>query len=542
MTGDQIRDRCAAFERLARAVIDDMLERQPSLATALGDHRFDDRLEDLRPEAVAEEVGILRRHLRDLAALELSELPADYRVDAEILRNKVTERLFELEVLREHTWNPLASNPGTSLYLLLARDFAPRDERLRSLARRLQAVPERLADARRALGTMPQIHVETAIDQFTGTLHLVTEEIPARMSDSLAAKGVRDALPAAAEALRDHLKWLSEQYEYADRNPRLGRELFAAKLALVLDVQRSPEQVLTSALQEVEEIEERLQVVASQLGGSPRDVFDQLAAEAPNDETIVDEARAALAEATEYVTTHDLVTVHADPLEIIVMPEIHRGVAVAYCDPPGPLDPPNTPTFFAIAPTPSSWSPERVASFYREYNRHALRNLVVHEAMPGHMLQLAHARRAPTPTIVRRAFWSGPFVEGWAVFAEEFMVRHGFGGPAVAMQQLKMRLRSALNAVLDVRVHCDDLSEAEAMRLMRHKGYQEEGEAVGKWRRALLTSTQLSTYHVGATEVAGCAARIRAQRPTWSIREVHDALLAHGSPPPRHLPALLGVD
>jgi uncharacterized protein (DUF885 family) len=170
-----------------------------------------------------------------------------------------------------------------------------------------------------------------------------------------------------------------------------------------------------------------------------------------------------------------------------------------------------------------------------------MRNLVIHEAMPGHVVQLAHGRRAPVTTKVRQAVWSGPFVEGWAVHAESEMVRHGFGGAQVRMQQLKMRLRTAINAALDVRVHCDDLAEDEAMALMTGRGYQEEGEAAGKWRRALLTSTQLSTYHVGVTQVDEVATRLRLAHPDWVERRLNDALLAHGNPPPRHLPALLGL-
>jgi uncharacterized protein (DUF885 family) len=223
------------------------------------------------------------------------------------------------------------------------------------------------------------------------------------------------------------------------------------------------------------------------------------------------------------------------------MPEIHRGVAVAYCDPPGPLDPPGTTTFFAISPTPTDWPPERVASFYRECNVHNLRNLVIHEAMPGHVLQLAHSRRGPVPTRVHQTYWSSPFVEGWAVYAEAEMVDQGFGGLPVAMQQLKMRLRATINAVLDVRVHCDGLTEADAMALMTGRGHQEEGEAAGKWRRAQLTSAQLSTYYVGGRQVTDVVGRLRAAHPDWSDRQVHDTILGNGNPPPRHLPALLGL-
>jgi uncharacterized protein (DUF885 family) len=233
------------------------------------------------------------------------------------------------------------------------------------------------------------------------------------------------------------------------------------------------------------------------------------------------------------------------------MPPSRRGVAVAYCDPPGPLEPPGPdgplPALFAVSPTPDGWSDQRVESFYREYNGHMLRNLTVHEAVPGHALQLAHSARHRGGTRIRRALWSGPFVEGWAVYAEGLMAEHGLdpADPPAAlglrMQQLKMLLRSTINAILDVRVHAHGVTEAEAMRLMIERGHQEEGEAVGKWRRALLTSAQLSTYYVGHQEVRDVASVLRAARPSAGVRELHDLMLSHGSPPPRHLRTLLGV-
>jgi len=532
----------AAFEDFATAAIDDMLAHQPVLATSLGDHRFDDRLDDLRPEAIDAETRALTARLEQLKQWDAATLPTGHRVDAEVLRTRLHERLFELTRSREHTWNPLVANPGNGLYLLLARDFAPLPDRLRSVAARLAAVPEQLAAARSALRAMPRAHVETAIDQFGGTLGMIDGEIPRHLDEAPDLKPlVEPALDAARESITAHVAWLREQLETAAGDPRLGAELFGQKLSLTLDVERTPQQVLQAALADIERIEDDLASVAASLGGSPREVLDRLAADAPTDETVVAIAREALAEATEFVEAHDLVTMYRDPVEVIVMPEIHRGVAVAYCDSPGPLDPPDAMTFFAISPTPADWPPERVASFYREYNVHALRNLVVHEAMPGHVLQMAHSRRGPVPTKVHQAFWSGPFVEGWAVYAEQEMVRHGFGGPQVRMQALKMSLRGAINAVLDVRVHCEGLTQDDAMALMVGRGYQEDGEATGKWRRALLTSTQLSTYYVGAAQVNDIAGRLRVAHPAWSEREVHDAILGHGNPPPRHLPALLGL-
>jgi uncharacterized protein (DUF885 family) len=174
-----------------------------------------------------------------------------------------------------------------------------------------------------------------------------------------------------------------------------------------------------------------------------------------------------------------------------------------------------------------------------------LHDLTVHEAMPGHVLQLAHSARYRGATPLRAAFWSGSFVEGWAVYAEELMVERGYASDgsadALRMQQLKMQLRMTINTILDIRVHARGMTQDEAMRLMCERGHQEEGEAVGKWRRALLSSAQLSTYYVGYTEVSELVRAVRAARPGAGDREVHDAVLAHGSPPARHIRTLLDV-
>jgi hypothetical protein len=270
-------------------------------------------------------------------------------------------------------------------------------------------------------------------------------------------------------------------------------------------------------------------------------VLDRLGAAAPDETTILAFCAQALAAQTAFVRDHDLVTLYDDPVELIDMPEINRGVAVAYCDPPGPLELTPLPTFIAVSPTPSDWSADRVASFYREYNRHMVHNLMVHEAMPGHYLQLAHARRFTGSTRVRAALWSGSFVEGWAVYAEELMADRGYPGEgdaaAVRMQQLKMQLRMVINAILDARVHAHGMTEAQALSLMTERGFQEEGEAAGKWRRAQLTSAQLSTYYVGYTEISDLAAELA--KTGLGARDAHDRMLAHGSPPVRLLRTLL---
>ena len=538
---------------LAGAALDGLLERHPDYATSLGDHRFDDRLPDLSSAAAEDEVLWVDGCLSALEDLDEESLGVNERVDAAILRNRLETNKFALSELRDHEWDPLIANPGTAIYTLLVRDFAPLPDRLRSAAGRLRAVPASLETARRTLHDMPRVHVETAIGQFVGTRTLLATELESALSrePSLRAE-VEPARAAAVESLDTHIAWLRDSLDEAAGDPRLGAERFSRKLSLTLDTASAADAVLSRAEADLARIEDAIAETAARLDpagareGQVRRVLDRLATDGQVDnETIVDLCKRAMAECADFVRAQQLVTVPDAPVEIIVMPEIHRGISVAYCDPPGPLEPAALPTYFAVSPTPEDWSAERVASFFREYNAHMLHNLTVHEAMPGHVLQLAHSASFESAPPLRKALWSGPFVEGWAVYAEELMVEAGYRADigqndALRMQQLKMQLRMTINAVLDARVHAHGMTEDEAMTLMTMRGHQEDGEAAGKWRRALLTSGQLSTYYVGYVEVADIARDLAAAAPERSVRERHDLMLAHGSPPPRHLRTLLG--
>src|SRR6516225_9980817 len=550
-------DADSAFTSYATATLDGLLERQPEWATGVGDHRHDDRLTVGTANHYEQTSRWGGERLAGLAGIDAGRLAPQHRVDAQSLANQLARLRFMIGELREQEWNPMVANPGRAIYNLLARDFAPLTDRLRSVARRLAMLPESLAAARSVLGPMPEIHIETALTQFAGTERLLTGELRRAVGDAPGAgRDLDAALPPALEAIAGHTRWLEERL--ADgrrdgfRDPRLGADLFSRKLALVLDTELPVDQIVARAEADLAWMSEELVVAAAEYTGTVpggadtvRVALDALAADAPDDATILGFVRDAFVAQREFVTAHDLVTVFDDPLEVIAMPEIDRGVAVAYCDSPGPLETAALATFIAVSPTPEGWSPERIRSFYREYNRHMVHNLMVHEAMPGHALQLQHSRRFTAATPVRTAWRSGSFVEGWAVYAEQVMNAHGYPGEgnpaALRTQRLKSKLRTIINAIMDARVHCDGMTQDQAMALMTGRGYQEDGEAAGKWRRVLLTSAQLSTYFVGFMEVSGLAADLQRARPGWPERRLHDAMLAHGSPPARHLRTLLDL-
>jgi hypothetical protein len=228
---------------------------------------------------------------------------------------------------------------------------------------------------------------------------------------------------------------------------------------------------------------------------------------------------------------------------------------------PGPLDR-GLRSYFYVTPIPHDWTPRQIESYLREDNDRMLVTLVIHEAVPGHYLQLAHANRSPS--LVRAAFASGVFAEGWAVYVTQVMMDVGYGkrDPALLLVHWKFYLRAVINALVDAGIHVDGMTEDEAMALMTETGFQEEQEARSKYLRARLTSTQLSTYYVGSQEMwdLEMAARCRAAAasgapedavprprvvgglgatPGFDQRAHLEAVLAHGTPPVRWLRRIL---
>lgn len=540
------QDGPTAFHSLAKTYLEENLRLSPESATQLGDHRFDGNWSDFSPKGLTVMREMNARTLKQLDAISTGNLGEDDAVDADILRTNLQSNLFLYDELKEFEWNPLLYNPGPGLFSLLARDYAPVETRLESLRQRLSTVDVILVAARANLKRPPKLHTETAIAQNKGVIAWLKGDLEAQCKDHAKLREARDS---AVKALEAYGGWLEKDLLPCSTGDfRLGKDLWRKKLVFTLESNFTPEQILTRAESELKQTHTDMTAVAHQLypdapkGMSEHDlcktVLDRLAAKHADNKTILQEAREDLASATRFVAEKKLMSLPTEKCNVIEMPEFNRGVAVAYCESPGPLETKGE-TFFAIAPTPADWTPHRVESFYREYNHAMLNDLTVHEAMPGHFLQLMAANRFQAPTRLRSVFQSGTFVEGWATYAEQVMAREGFGGPEVRMEQLKMRLRLILNAILDQRVHMGTMTQAEGEHFLEEEGFQEEGEAAGKWRRACLTSTQLSTYFVGNLEVNEISRDYTQAHPEMSVGARHDKMLSFGSPAPRYIRRLL---
>ncbi len=544
------------FERVTAAYIERYLVTHPEAASQLGDHRFDARSNDLSAAAFARDKQFYRQTQAQLNRIALDKLSLAHRVDYQILRDQLAGNLLSIEVIKDQEWDPLLYNPAQAIYGLLARDFAPLPQRLEAVRARLEQIPTKLAAAKANLKNPPRIHTETAIEQNVGAISLLRDELERVLKGAPEMKPkLASSRTKAIAALTQYGVWLQQDLlPRSTRDPRLGAEKFKQKLRYSLESDIAADEVLALAEADLRNTQRAMfdaalplyhqyfsdKVNATDQQEVIRAVINKLADDRPSNENVLKFAAEDLASTAAFIREKNLLTLPNDPVKIIEMPEFQRGVAVAYCDPAGALEK-NGESFFAISPAPSSWSATQTESYYREYNRSMLKNLTVHEAMPGHYVQLAIANKARVPTDIRRVVYSGIFAEGWATYAEQMMVEAGYGGAPVKIQQLKMRLRLIINAIIDHKIHAGNMTEKQAMDLMMNDGFQEEREAAGKWRRALLTSTQLSTYYVGNTEILNLRRAYEVKNGVGKLKQMHDTMLSFGTIAPKYVKELMAL-
>ena len=553
------------FEELTARYIDQFPALSPVSATGLGDHRFDGELDHVDAAARERDVRFDRSFLAELAELDPKKLSRANQIDYAMLDHHLRAGLWYTEELQQWATNPLSYTglSGGAIYGLMSREFAPLPARLSRVADRLEQFPRLFEQIRSSLepARVPKVHAETAVKQNRGVLSIIDNMVQPHLDQLAPAerKRLESAIAVARRAVDSHQEWLeSELLPAAAGEFRLGAELFDRKLAFTLQTSFTRQEIREHAERHLRDVRNQMYEIAKgvYLGRNPYTDFPaepsaaykqsiiraglELAyAELPDPERIVEAARHSLDLTTAFVREKDLISLPPDPLEIIVMPEFQRGVSLAYCDSPGPLDV-GLKTFYAVAPLPVDWTQEQVQSFLREYNVRSIHDLTVHEAMPGHFVQLAHANRYPST--LRAVLGSGVFIEGWAVYAEGMMVDEGFldGDPLMQLIVLKWRLRGIANAIIDQSIHAGRMTRDEALKLMIEDTFQEEREAAAKWTRAQLTSAQLSTYFVGYLEQVELRREVEKEwGPDFDLKTYHDKLLSFGSPPVQYVRALI---
>ncbi|WP_242164811.1 DUF885 domain-containing protein [Lysobacter sp. M15] len=554
-----------AFAALSKRFLDEGLALNPVSATQIGEHRHDSEIDDLSEAGRNKAIAWNKAMLAELGKLDIQALSRENQVDALIMRNNLEGSLWDSETMQSWAWDPQVYSglAGGAIYNLMAREFAPMPERLKSATARMEKLPALLAQARENLdpARVPKTHAETVAKQNKGVLSLIDTFITPNAGQLTGEdrKRMDAAIETTRKAVEEHQQWLDGTLvPNAKGEFRIGAERYDQKLKFSLNSSLSRAEIKQRAEAELKRVREEMYKVAQtvlkdkpgapELPDAPTPDQQQKAIEAalelayadkPGREEVVDFAKHTLDVATKFTHEKDLVTVPDDPVKIILMPEFQRGVSVAYCDSPGPLDK-GLDTYYAISPIPEDWTDTQVYSFLREYNKRLIHVLTIHEAMPGHYLEGVHSSKFPST--LRAVLRSGVFAEGWAVYTERMMADAGYmdNDPLFRLMQLKFYARAVANAILDQGLHVDNWTKEQAMDLMVKQTFQQEREAEGKWVRAQLSSGQLATYFVGAQEHFDTRKAWEAKLgDKFDLKQYHDKVLSYGAPPVRFVRQLM---
>jgi len=446
-----------------------------------------------------------------------------------------------------------------SVYMLLAQSTLPRETNVANAIARMGQMPRIVEEAKRSLTHPAKPILETAIRQNAGAISFYEGDIFKLAGDTTQKDQLAAAASKTVALLKEYQTFLEgPARSRAEDNWRLGRAKFDKKFELETDAGVTAEENLANAKAEFARVQTELYVVARQLWPKyfskvnlpPDDadgrretitkIVNAVDQEHGDVANLVSDARATVETIKKFIRARDYLKLpEPDLCQVVEMPEFRRGNSLAYLDNAPPLDP-KAASIYAVSPPPADWTPQQIKSFLEEYNSHMLKILTIHEGYPGHYVQLEYANR--NPSLIRRVFQSGTYVEGWAVYGEITMLNEGFGDGDLRLRlmQLKFYLRAVANSILDYEMHCTQMTDDDVMKFLTRDAYQSEGEAKLKIIRAKQSSVQLSTYFVGRMAHYQLHQAIeRELGDKFSLEKYHEAVLVNGSIPPKYLPELV---
>ncbi len=540
---------------LAKAFLAESVARDPLFASSLGIHTEDDRFPDFSAAGHEARMAWLRgwRERIELAGSEAMSL--DDRADARELLHTIDLELFENTALAPWRTDPTVytNAMGDGIYILVSRSYAPLPVRLANVAKRLAQIPAIVAAAQANLTRPTRVTALQAIDSNEGTMALV-RSLPA-------TPAIKRERPLALAALARFQAFLrGPLLARATASPRVGAAVYDRELKLAegTDVPRA--ELVARATADLAETRAKMlelalpfdrtffpNLIADEAKPNAVDVvvrrvLDRLANDHPARNAIFATAKADVDAATAFLTAHPVVVMPQPPtLHVVPTPDFMAGFAGASFDPSGPFTP-LAESFFYIDSIPASWNAARVDSYLRDYNNYELRILSMHEAVPGHYVQFRYNNA--TPSLVRRVFGNGSYIEGWAVYTEGMMLDVGYGGgdPRLRLFQLKWRLREYANTIIDAGYHTSGMTKAQLEDLLVRQAYQDRSQVETKWHRLELSHNQLSSYFVGLDAIMHARADIQAKLgDRFNLAAFNMALLHIGSVEPRDIEPLVSA-
>ena len=548
------------FAAFSGQFIENLWQVAPTWALYSGYHKYDGILDVPDDSNRQKTLDFVSNQRAKLTAFDTKALSTSEQIDYRLIENLLNSFEWEITTFKSWQWDPSGYNVAGGFAQIINEDFAPLDERLRSVVMRLEAVPAYYVAARANIENPTLEHSELALMQNQGAFSVFNDEL----AEKVAQSGLTDAekalfntrFEAAKAAVQTHIDWLKQKVDALKqdgaRDFRIGEALYEQKFALDIQSGMTAKALYEKALADMERVHGEMARITTELWPkyfeSPipddkklatRMLIDKLSARHVARDNFVDEVRAQIPELVKFVNDKKLITLDPNkPLVVRETPEYMRGYAGASISAPGPYDKGGN-TYYNVTPL-DGMSDESAESYLREYNHWILQVLNIHEAIPGHYTQLVYSNESPS--LVKSLFGNGAMVEGWAVYTERMMLEEGYGNfePEMWLMYYKWNLRVIANTILDYSIQVKGMDEAAAMKLMTEEAFQQEAEAAGKWRRATLSQVQLTSYYAGYREIYDFREELKAKdKDNFDLRNFHESFLSFGSAPVKYIRELM---
>jgi uncharacterized protein (DUF885 family) len=553
------------LESFFKQYLTEHFQMQPLQATELGDHRFDNQLDDVSKSARDRWLAHAQKTLDELPKqVDYTALSRNGQIDFEIFKHHLESIIWHAE-----NRHPFEEDPRTyvsyindSAYQLLTRSTLPKETNISNCLARMEQIPKVVAAAKENLAHPSKAILETAIKQNKGMIAFYQTDIFTLAGETAQADALKKSAANVVALLKDYQTFLEgDLMSRATGDWRLGKEKFGQQLEYELNAGMTDDQVFNDAQAEFDRVRRDMYVISRQLwsqyypkqplppddaagrSATIRLVNNAVSKEHRKPEELVQDARDAVENIKTFIRENNIVRLpDPDRCQVIEMPAFRRGNALAYLDSAAPLDP-LAGSFYAISPPDWDWDTARVETFLQEYNPFMLQILTIHEGYPGHYVQLEYAHR--TPSLIRKVLQSGVYVEGWAVYTEQMMLDQGYGNRDLRLRlmQLKFYLRAVANAIIAHNMHCTNIADEDVVKFLMDEAFQSEAEARAKIVRVKQSSTQLSTYFVGRTAMYHLRQQTERELGSkFDLAKYHEAVISTGSVPVKYLPELVHAE
>jgi len=523
----------------------------PSAGTQVGYHQYDIKLEDYSRKSIDAEIAALKSFEQRIEAIQPDNHPADFvpRSDREIVLGNIRSQLLTLETIRpwEKNADNYSSTCANAAFVLMERKFASPDDRLRSLIARERQMPALLGEARVNLKNPPRIFTQIAIEQLPGIISFFQKDVPlafAEAKDPALKAEFQTSNATVISNLESYLAWLKEDLlAQSNGDYRIGAQVFSQKLKYDEMVEIPLDHLLEIGWANLRSNQAQFRHVAHELkpDKTPAEVLEELGENHPASDKLLDSFRATFTGLTEFIRTHNIVTIPSDIKPIVQeTPPFMRATTFASMDTPGPFETHATEAYFNVTLPDPKMKPAEVDGYMHSFNVGTVISTAVHEAYPGHYVQFLWVPQAPTR--VRKILGANTNVEGWAHYTEQMMLDNGYGQPGVGAKnereskllrlgQLQDALLRNARFIVGIEMHTGKMSIDQAEEFFQKEGYQSKETAVVETKRGAGDPTYLY-YTLGKLEIMKLREDLKEkQGAAFSMQKFHDDFLKQGFPP-----------